>query len=294
MYNIEKYYEASTVREAVQLLADNPDLLVIAGGTDVLIKMHGGKIEKAGLLSLRKVKSLEAIEKSPDGLISIGSLVTFTQLANDPVIKDNIPALAEASLSMGGPQIRNMATIGGNLCNGVPSADSAPALFALDAQLRLQDKEGERVIPIQEFFLGPGKVALKQGEILTEILVSPENYNGYGGHYIKFSMRKAMDIATLGVAVVCKLKDKGTFDNVRIGLGVAGPTPLRCREAEEYAREKAISSQTLKEIARIAVKSTKARSSWRASKEYREHLVEELTWRALKIAVGRAGGVEID
>jgi len=195
---------------------------------------------------------------------------------------------------MGGPQIRNMATIGGNLCNGVPSADSAPALFALDAQLRLQDKEGERVIPIQEFFLGPGKVALKQGEILTEILVSPENYNGYGGHYIKFSMRKAMDIATLGVAVVCKLKDKGTFDNVRIGLGVAGPTPLRCREAEEYAREKAISSQTLKEIARIAVKSTKARSSWRASKEYREHLVEELTWRALKIAVGRAGGVEID
>lgn len=292
MYDIKEYFEAETVREATVLLAANPKLKIIAGGTDVLIKIHGGQIEEAELLSLRKLKSLGSIRKSDNEMIVIGPMATFTQIFNDPIIRAAIPILAEAAIAMGGPQIRNIATIGGNICNGATSADSASSLFALNAQLKLQNQQGERVVSIREFYLGPGKVALKPGEILTEILISPQDYKGFGGHYIKFAMRKAMDIATLAVSALCKLQD-GTFEEVRIGLGVAGPTPLRCLEAEAYAQGKSVSAETLAEIGRLAVKSAKARTSWRASKEYREHLVEELTQRALKIAIVNAGGVEV-
>ena len=292
MYDIIGYYDAETVSEATTLLAENPNLILIAGGTDVLIKLHGGRLEEAELLSLRKIKSLENIRVAGDGTIVIGAMATFSMVFNNPILRDSIPILTEAAISMGGPQIRNIATIGGNICNGATSADSASTLFALNAQLKLEAKNGERIVPIREFYLGPGKVALNPGEILTEILIAPEDYQGFGGQYIKFAMREAMDIATLGVAVVCKLQS-GYFADVRIGLGVAGPTPLRCLEAEEYAKGKKVSSATLTEIGKLAVKSAKARTSWRASKEYREHLVEELTQRALKIAVVNAGGAEV-
>ena len=292
MYDIKGYFEAETLSEATALLAENPKLKIIAGGTDILIKMHGGQLEEAELLSIRKIKALESIRRSADGTIFIGSLTTFAQIFNDPIIREAIPILAEAAISMGGPQIRNAATIGGNICNGATSADSASSLLALNAQLRILNQREERLVSISEFYLGPGKVALQPGEILAEIIISPEDYSGFGGHYIKFGMRKAMDIATLAVSAVCKLQGK-TLTEVRIGLGVAGPTPLRCLEAEAYAKGKLISSETLIEIGKLAVKSTKARTSWRASKEYREHLVEELTQRALKVAIVNAGGEDL-
>lgn len=293
MFDIQGYFEAETVSEAAAMLADNPHLKIIAGGTDLLIKMHKGEIEKAELLSIRNIKSLEGIRELENGTIVIGPLTTFTQIVKDPTIKEKIPVLAEAANSMGGPQIRNVATIGGNICNGATSADSASTLLALNAKLQLQGSQGERVVPIEEFYLGPGKVDLKPGEILTGIAISPENYLDCGGHYIKYSMRKAMDIATLGVSVICRIKEGNVFDDVRIGLGVAGPTPLRCPDAEAYAKDKVISPDLLAQIGKLAVKSTRARSSWRASKEYREHLVEELCQRALKVAVVRAGGAGI-
>lgn len=292
MYDITGYFEPETVREATELLRANPKLKIIAGGTDVLIKMHGGQLEEAELLSIRKILELTDIRKTENGTIVIGPMATFTQVFNHPIMKENVPILTEAAISMGGPQIRNIATIGGNICNGATSADSASSLFALNAHLKLQHLQGERVIPIQEFYLGPGKVDLKPGEVLTEILLYPEDYQGFGGQYIKFAMREAMDIATLGVAVLCKL-EAGNFAEVRIGLGVAGPTPLRCTEAEEFARGKTISIETVREIGQRAVKSAKARTSWRASKEYREHLVEELTQRALKTAIVNAGGGQL-
>lgn len=290
MYNIQEYYEAETVNEALFYLGEHPDFKLIAGGTDVLIKMNSGLIEKAKLLSLRNIKSLKGIEKSPDGTLTIGALVTFSQLAKDPLIEEEIFLFKEAANAIGGPQIRNIATLGGNLCNGATSADSAPSLLALKASLKLESLNGERIIPIEEFYLGPGKVDLQPGEILTQILISPKGFEGFGGHMIKFATRKAMDIATIGVAVVCKTTQDKVFDSVRIALGVAGPTPLRCYEAEDYAQGKGISPETLTEISRLSVQSMKARTSWRASREYREHLVEVLTQRALKIAIARAGG----
>ena len=290
MFNIQEYYEAETVKDALMYLAKHPEFTLIAGGTDVLIKMHSGQIEKAKLLSLRNIDSLKKIRKLPDGTLEIGPLVTFSQISKDTIIEKKIPLLKEAANEMGGPQIRNIATLGGNLCNGATSADGAPSLFVLKASLKLESLSGERIVPIEEFYLGPGNVNLQPGEILTQILISPNSYEGYGGHMIKFAMRKAMDIATIGVAVVCKTTQDEVFDTVRIALGVAGPTPLRCYEAENYAKGKRFSTETLAEIGRLAVLSMKARTSWRASREYREHLVGELTQRALNVAILRARG----
>lgn len=293
MYDIKGYSEAETVREAMALLTENPGLIIIAGGTDVLVKLRNGKMAGAELLSIRRIKALEGITGQGDGILVIGPLTTFAQLAGNEMINERVPVLAEAALSMGGPQIRNVATIGGNICNGATSADSASTLMALNARLKLQSVGGERVVPIREFYLGPGTVDLKPGEILTGILIAREDYEGYGGRYIKFAMREAMDIATLGVSVLCKLREKKVFDDVRIGLGVAAPTPIRCGEAEAYAAGKEADDETIAAVAELAVKATRARTSWRASKEYREHLVEELTKRALRTAVQRAGGAEI-
>jgi xanthine dehydrogenase FAD-binding subunit len=290
MYDIQEYLTATTLEEATALLAAHPDLTIIAGGTDVLIKMHHGQGAKARLLSIRGIQSLQGVRLLADGTISIGPLTTFSRLAADPVIQEHIPILAEAALSLGGPQIRNVATIGGNICNGATSADSAATLFALNARLKLESSQGERVIPIQDFYLGPGRVDLQAGELLTALSIAPEDYRGYSGRYIKFSQRHAMDIATLGVAVLCRLEAGGLLADVRIGLGVAGPTPLRCPPAEEYARGQKITPETLAAIGRLAVSSTRARTSWRASREYREHLVVELTRRALADAIARAGG----
>lgn len=289
MYDIRNILEPENMNEALEMLSRNPGLKVIAGGTDVLIRLHHGAMEEVELLSIRKIKDLDKITLMEDGTISIGAMANFSQIFRDDIINRYIPVLAEGAVSMGGPQIRNMATIGGNVCNGAVSADSAPALFALNAILKLESTSGVRMLPIQEFYAGPGKVKREPGEILTALLIKKENYEGTTGHYIKFSNRKALDISMLGVAVVCN-SNKGKFNDLRIALGVAAPTPIRCSEAENYAKGKEISEEIIKEIGCYAVKSSKARDSWRGSKSYREHLIEVLTQRATKEAIKRAGG----
>lgn len=289
MYDIRNILEPETMNEALEMLSSNPGLKVIAGGTDVLIRLHHGAMEDVELLSIRKIKDLDKITLMEDGTISIGAMANFSQIFRDDIINRYIPILAEGAVSMGGPQIRNMATIGGNVCNGAVSADGAPALFALNAILKLESTLGVRMIPIQEFYVGPGKVKREPGEILTALLIKKENYEETTGHYIKFSNRKALDISMLGVAVVCN-SNNGKFNDLRIALGVAAPTPIRCSEAEEYAKDKEISEETIQEIGRLAVRASKARDSWRGSKSYREHLIEVLTQRATKEAINRAGG----
>ena len=289
MFNISVLQEPESIDAAVAMLHADSGLRIIAGGTDVLIRIQHGGDGWSQLLSLRKVKELEAISLREDGTIVIGATAPFARIFLDPVIREHLPSLAEAAVSMGGPQIRNVATIGGNICNGAVSGDSASTLFALDALLRLQSQDGERIIPIHEFYAGPGKVHLQPGEMLTAILVPRASYQGTGGHYIKFAMRKAMDIATLGVSVICRVQG-GTFSDLRIGLGVAAPVPIRCAEAEAYALGRPVDVATCREIGKLAVKASKARTSWRASKDYREHLIEVLTERAVLEAATRAGG----
>ena len=293
MYQVEDYFEAQTVEEALTLLAGDPERQIIAGGTDLLLKMRDGVVESAKLVSIRNIGKLRSISLDQEKRITIGPLATFADLADSDLINSQIPILAEAALTVGGPQIRKMATVGGNICNGVPSADSASPLLALDALLKLQHSGEERVVPLKDFYRGPGRVDLRPGELLTGILINETSYRSFGGCYIKFSPRKAMDLAIIGVAVTCRVAEKTRFEQVRIALGVAGPTPLRCPGAEDFARGREADSETLLKTGKLALDSAQARDSHRASREYREHLIKELTGRALKTAFIRAGG-EID
>lgn len=289
MFDIGNVLEPKTLDEAVKMYDSNPNLKIIAGGTDVLIKMHHGELEGVELLSLKNVKGMNEIKMLEDGSIWIGAMTSFSELFHSELINKHLYILSEAAVSMGGPQIRNMATVGGNISNGAVSADSAPTLFALNAQLKLKSAKGERVVPITEFYDGPGRVKFQPSEILEAIIITKENYEGLKGNYIKYCNRKAMDIAMLSVAAICKVED-GKFSDMRIALGVAAPTPIRCSEAEGYGLGRTVSEEEIKEIAKHALKASKARDSWRGSKAYREHLIEVLVQRAIKEAINRAGG----
>jgi xanthine dehydrogenase FAD-binding subunit len=293
MYDIASILEPKTLDEALNMLTSNPELKIIAGGTDVLIRLRHGKLTGAKLLSIRNIEGFSNISLNPDGTIIIGPMVCFSQIFQNDIIKQYIPVLGDAVATVGGPQVRNAATIGGNICNGAVSADSATTLFTLNSVLKLKSSLGERSIKIQDFYIGPGKVDLNPGEILTEIHITKENYENMRGHYIKFSNRKALDIAMLGVAVLCNVEN-GKFKDLRIALGVAAPTPIRCCEAEFYAKGKEVNMETLQQIGRLALTSSKARDSWRASKAYREHLIEILTVRAIKEALRIAGGEPLE
>ena len=234
MYDIENYYQASTIEEAVKLLKEHPKARVISGGSDVLIKIREGKMAGTSLVSIRDIREIQGVWMAENKDIWIGAGTTFSHVTADPVIVRHLSVLGEAVDQVGGPQVRNIGTIGGNVCNGAVSADSAPTLFSLNAMLLIRNDQGERLVPIQEFYLGPGKVDLHPGDLLTHIVIPASEYEGYQGHYIKYSMRNAMDIATLSCSVVSAVdQDTHTLKDVRITFGVAAPVPLRCRETEQ-------------------------------------------------------------
>ena len=219
-------------------------------------------------------------------------LTSFSHITKNEIIQKYIPILGEAVNEIGGPQLRNVGTIGGNISNGVTSADSASTLFALNAKLQIEGPNGERVIPISEYYVGPGKVSLKNGEILTAIYITKENYEDFTGNYIKYAMRNAMDIATLGCSVTCKLNaDKDTIEDVHLAFGVAGPVPMRCPKAEEAIKGMKISDEMFNIFGEVAKSEVSPRSSWRASKDFRLQLVCELSKRALKESIRKSGGV---
>ena len=212
MYDIEKYYQAKDVEDAVRALEEDADAVVISGGSDVLIKIREGKLAGCSLVSIHGIPALEGVRMEADGTIVIGPATTFSHITYDPVIQKYIPALGWAVDQVGGPQIRNIGTIGGNVCNGVTSADSAALLFTLNAVLELTGPKGTREIPVAEFYTGPGRTLREHAEILTAIKITRENYQGFYGHYTKYGKRNAMEIATLGCAVHVKL----SADNMRI------------------------------------------------------------------------------
>lgn len=287
MYQIKGYFEASTIKEAIDYLKDNENAQIIAGGTDVLIKTRERKsgYTDRDLVGIMRIPDIHGICLDDDGNILIGSTTTFTEIEEDGIIQKNIPSLATAVGSVGGPQIRNIGTIGGNVSNGATSADSASTLFAMDAVICMEGPEGKREMPIKEFYLGPGKVALKQGELMTHIKILKENYTCYKGHYIKFSQRKAMDIATLGCSIMIKMDGK-KIDSLKIAYGVAGPTPIRATEAEALAKGLEVTEENLDLIGEKCLENASARDSWRASKAFRQQLIRELPKRAVKIALG--------
>ena len=282
MYDIENYYNAKTVSEAVELLTEHPDARIISGGSDVLIKIREGRMAGTSLVSIRDIEELKGIEKKDSGDIYIGVGTVFSHITADPIIQECVPVLGEAVDQVGGPQIRNIGTIGGNICNGAVSADSVPTVFSYNSLLHIANAEGGRVVPIREFYLGPGRVALKQGEVLTHVVIPRTEYEGYHGHYIKYSMRNAMDIATLSCSVVSKVNpETKILEDVRITFGVAAPVPYRCVETEELLKGRKLEDSIRNEI--------HPRDSWRASKAFRLQIGGEIARRALIRTVELAG-----
>ncbi len=291
MYDIKALYEASSVNEAIELMQQHPDAKVIAGGSDVLIKLREGKLAGCELISIFGIDALRGISMDEDGTLRILPLTSFSHITKDPLINEHIKVLGEAVDMVGGPQIRNIGTIGGNISNGVTSADSASTLHAWDAIVELTSAKGVRQLPIKEYYISAGKVALRPAELLTAILIKKESYAGYKGHYIKYAMRNAMDIATLGCSVNVKLSDdKKTILDARIAYGVAGPVPMRVPAAEEAVRGKPVCAQTVDMFANAALQDVNPRDSWRASREFRLHLAHELAKRALTESIRLSGG----
>ena len=291
MYDIKALYEAESVSHAITLLKDHPQAQIIAGGSDVLVQIREGRRAGAELVSIYRLDELRGVTMEEDGTIRIGSLTSFSHITRDSIIQEYINVLGEAVDMVGGPQIRNIGTIGGNTFNGVTSADSASTLHAWDALVELTGPEGVRILPISDFYIRARKVDLRPAELQTAILIPKSSYEGYYGHYIKYAMRNAMDIATLGCSVNVKLsEDKRIIEDVRIAFGVAGPVPMRAIHAEEIAKGKVISGEVRDAFSRAVLEDISPRDSWRASKAFREHISQLLAGRALTEAILKAGG----
>ena len=269
MYDIEQYYNAKTVSEAVMLLKEHPDARIISGGSDVLIKIREGRMAGTSLVSIRDIEEIKGITGNENGDILIGAGTVFSHITADPIIQKYIPVLGEAVDQVGGPQIRNIGTIGGNICNGAVSADSVPTVFSYNSLLHIANEDGGRITPVREFYLGPGRVDLHPGEVLTHVVIPKKEYAGYHGHYIKYSMRNAMDIATLSCSVV------------RITFGVAAPVPYRCVETEEKLKGRILDESFYQELEESIRGEIHPRNSWRASRDFRLQIGGEIAKRAL-------------
>ena len=291
MYDMKALYQAQSVQDAVALRVAHPQAQIIAGGSDVLVQMREGKRAGAELISIYGLDELRGVTMEEDGTLRIGSLTSFSHITRDPLIQQHMLVLGEAVDQVGGPQIRNIGTIGGNTCNGVTSADSASTLFAYDAVIELTGPEGVRHVPIQDFYIRAGQVDIRPGEIQTGILISRESYADTHGVYIKYAMRNAMDIATLGTSVNVRLSaDKRTVERARVAFGVAGPVPLRAKTAEALAAGKPLTADLAEEFAKAVKEDIHPRDSWRAAKDFRMHIAVECAKRAFREAVKRAGG----
>ena len=293
MYDIQSIYQAKSVDDAIRALQADPSAIVIAGGTDVLIKIREGKLAGCSLVSIHELTGeLSGVTLAANGDVEIGPLTTFRGVTFSDVIRQTVPVLGEAADMAGGPQLRAAGTIGGYVCNGIASAAPASTLVALDAVLRVRGPKGERDVPISEWYQGVGRVALAPYELLVKIIIPRDNYAGYTGHYIKYAMRAAMDIATLGVSCLVKLTDdKKTVDDAALAFGVAGPVPMRAPSAEAAVRGLPV-EEAIAVIGKAALADVNPRTSWRASKEFRIQLIEELSPRALREAA-RKGGADV-
>jgi len=288
MFDIESYHKASTVEEAIQLLSQNPKAIPLAGGTDVLVRLHQGNPDYRHLVDIHDVAALKQITQAADGTIAVGAGATFSQLMAEPIIKDNLAVLAQGAASVGGPQVRNMATVGGNICNGAPSADSAAPLLVLNATVVLQGPQGERRLPLHEFYQGPSRVDRQPAEIMTALSIAPDDYRCWFGSYYKYSTRDAMDIATIGCAAACKL-ERGKMADLRLAFTVAGPTPLRCWKTEQEARGAVVDQSLLERIKVSVLADLRPRDSWRGAKALRQQIIQTLAERVLTQALKPCG-----
>lgn len=277
------HLESKTVEEACSLLSKyKGKAKVIAGGTDLLPAMRNREVTPAYIINVRSISNLGYIHYTDAEGLKIGALVTLYDIESSPIIREKFPMVADAASKIGTPQVRNMGTIGGNLCNAAPSADTAPPLIGLEAKAKINGPNRERVIALEEFFIGPGENALQADEILTEIQI-PNPPPHTRGVYLKLPARTMVDLAVVGVAVVVTLDDKErSIVDAKIVLGAVAPTPVRARQAEDIIKSKAISRELIEKAAEAAAGEAKPISDLRGSASYRKEMVNTLTKRAIR------------
>ena len=275
------YLEPTNAADACRMLADRDGAArVLAGGTDLIIQMEMGRHQPAAILFLGRLPELREIRFDPRAGLTIGALATLRAIELHPAIQARYPVLARGAAEVGSVQIRNLATLGGNMCNASPSADTSPSLLVLDAEVRILGTGGERSVPITGFWTGPGRTVLTPGEIVTSVHlpVPRENTRSF---YYKLAVRKAMDLAMVGIAVTAVPRNGG-FDQARMALGAVAPTALRVTEAEALVTGRPLTDDLIEQAAQRAIETSRPISDQRASAEYRREMVGALTRRALR------------
>jgi carbon-monoxide dehydrogenase medium subunit len=258
---------------------------VLAGGTDLYLRLRKYVFSPDYVIDLKRVPELDYITPNRGGGVQIGPTALQGDVARSSVIQQLYPALAEAALWVGAVQTRNRATVVGNLCNASPAADTAPALISYGAQVKIASVSGERLVALEEFFVGPGRTVLQDNELVAEVIL-PAPRPRTGGAFFRRT-RTAMDIAVVCGATVLNLSN-GTCQEARISLGAVGPTPLRAVRAEAVLQGQTLTDQRLEEASRIASEEARPIDDVRGSAEYRREMVHVLTRRGLKQAVERA------
>ncbi len=277
------YIAATSVAEASRLLASlGPEAKILAGGTDVLPMMKQETIAPKTLVSITRLDGLKAISLEEGRGVVIGALCTHNEVMKSSLLQEKYLSVCETAHRMANNQIRNIGTIGGNITNAVPSADFPPILIALGATVTLQSNSGSRSVLLEDFFTGPRQSVIRQDEILTEIVIPVNGFNG--STYHKFGLRRSGALAVVGVAVAVVMEGDLCKD-VRIALGAVAPTPIRAREAEALLRGKEINDALLEEAGKLAAAASKPISDMRGSAEYRRDMVRVFTRRCLRKAI---------
>jgi CO/xanthine dehydrogenase FAD-binding subunit len=281
------YIKPATLKEVFTLLKQyGPKAALIAGGTDVMINIRNKESSPEVLISLRGLHDLRYIRKNNG--YHIGALTTHRMVEQSDLVRRELSALHDAASQVGSVQIRNVATVGGNICNAAPSADTAGPLLALGATVVLEGPDGKRTVPIADFFTGPSTTARKGNEVLLEFHI-PEQPLRFGSAYWKHARRRAMDLPLLGIAVGLALTDNGEISNARIGLTVAAPVPMRAYKAEEFLKGKPLDDTVLQEAGKIASSEASPRDSLRSTAWYRREMIEVFVPRMAALAAERIG-----
>ncbi len=282
MKNFE-YFEPTTLAEASRLFTQEHAQL-LAGGTDLVIGMKAYTETPQSVISLQKIPDLAGITTDADNSITIGAMAKVREVELSEDVQKHHTALAEGASEIGSIQIRNLATIGGNIAHASPAADTVAGLLVADAQVSIASADGERTVPINELFTGPGQTVLKPGEIITQFHLPS---SASGSHYIKHKIREVMDLAFIGVASAVNLQN-GVIKAARIGLAAVAPTPIRATEAENLLIGKIPTSELLQQAGEAAAAATSPISDLRCSAEHRKEMVDVLTRRTLQYALDRA------
>ena len=236
------YYSPSSLGETFKLLKNYKGRVkLLAGGTDLLVKMKKRTISADVIVDLNKISELAFIELVDDYL-HIGGLTRLAVIGKASIVQERVPALAEAVNVLASPQIRNRATIAGNLCNASPAADTAPPLLALDASVKLQSADGERIVPLSQFFLGPEQTVTKPDELLTEVIIPLQEG---ASAFIKLGKRKAFTLSVASAAAFARVNN-GKFEEVRVALGAVAPIPMRSRKVEDGLKGKDVNEENIK------------------------------------------------